>query len=923
MRATRSRMGRYLAWLEAERGLRFDDYDGAWRWSTDDPGAFWQSIWDHFDVRSATAPRARARGRVDARGALVPRGPPQLRRACAGAARAASGTDVVVVAHVADAGPRRAHRGRAARRGRPLPRRPRAARRPARRPGRGVPAQHPRDARRVPRHGRRSARSGRRARRSSGRAAVVDRFAQIEPVVLLAIDGYRYGDRDGRPGSRGGRDPGRAAVAACDGRRPVPAARVPGDGGGPRCDGVGGAARRRTGRSTFEPVPFDHPLYVLYSSGTTGLPKADRPRPRRHPARAPQGAGAAHGPRAGDRFFWFTTTGWMMWNYLVSGLAGRARRSSCSTATRPGPTSGRCGGWPPTHGSTYLGRRAPFLMACREAGLAPGRDRARPLARCAASGSTGRAAAGRRASAGSRDAVSDAIPVGSLSGGTDVCTGFVGPSPLRAGAGRARSAAGCSARRSRRSTRPGGRSSGAQGELVITAPMPSMPVGFWGDADGSRYGPRTSTTIPGVWRHGDWITITERGSCLITGRCDATLNRGGVRLGTAEFYAVVEAPAGGRRLARRPPRGRGRRPGRAAAVRRAPRTGRPSTTSSGAGSPPRCGPTCRRATCRTRSIAVPAIPRTLSGKKLEVPVKRILLGMDPELAASKDALADPASLEPRSRPCGRAAPVRRWRCSPARRTTVRRSGRDVRGPTRPSVRTRDHGAQRGGERPHSGMATRSTCSARPVGRRPVLPGCGKDRQDPIHWAATERARVARAGLTPPRAGNVPFPGSAPGSPEPAPSTGTDLEVRQVLDDRDPGTEEPRVRRPVRIGRGVDVERVDAHERRALARRGDRRRRARGTGYRAGTRPSPSGGRTPCGRGRRARRGRTAAARAHRSRGIPSPSRRPGPRARPRAARAAGPRGPAPSSWRWNGLSRYVPVLPHRVITSIANVTPGA
>ena len=243
-----------------------------------------------------------------------------------------------------------------------------------------------------------------------------------------------------------------------------------------------------------------------------------------------------------------------------------------------------------------------------------------------------------------RDAVSGEIPVGSLSGGTDVCTGFLGPSPLvPVWAGEIS----CRMLGARvEAFDEAGRSVvGSEGELVITAPMPSMPVGLWGDADGSRLREAYFATYPGVWRHGDWLTITERGSCIVTGRSDATLKRGGVRIGTAEFYGIVEAlpeiadslvvhleDAGG---------GPGElllfvvlRDGvelEEALRRRIGAALRDELS-------PRHVPDA--------IIAVPAVPRTLSGKKLEVPVKRILLGATPEIAASKDALADPRSLAP-------------------------------------------------------------------------------------------------------------------------------------------------------------------------------------------------------------------------------------------------------------------------------------
>ncbi len=280
-------------------------------------------------------------------------------------------------------------------------------------------------------------------------------------------------------------------------------------------------------------------------------------------------------------------------------------------------------------------------MACRAAGLTPGADE--DLSALRGVGSTGAPlpAAGFRWVA---DAVSDQIPLGSLSGGTDVCTGFLGPSPLVpvwAGEISCRML-GARVEAFDEEGRP---QVGRQGELVITAPMPSMPVGLWGDSDGSRMRAAYFEPWPGVWRHGDWLTITERGSCVITGRSDATLNRGGVRIGTAELYAVVEAlpevadslvvhledPGGG--------------PGElllfvalrdGAALDDGLRQRIKSALREGLS--PRHVP--------DEILEVPAIPRTLSGKKLEVPVKRIMLGLPAEAVASKDALADPRSLEP-------------------------------------------------------------------------------------------------------------------------------------------------------------------------------------------------------------------------------------------------------------------------------------
>jgi len=378
----------------------------------------------------------------------------------------------------------------------------------------------------------------------------------------------------------------------------------------------------------------------LYSSGTTGLPK---PIIHGHGGILLEHlkALALHtdlGP--GDRFCWFTTTGWMMWNYLVSALAagstvvlfdGNPAWPDLSTLWRLAAETRL----------TYLGASAPFLMACRAAGLTPGRDV--DLAALRGIGSTG-APLARAGYHWVHDAVSDAIPLGSLSGGTDLCTGFLGPSPLvRVWAGE------ISCRmlgaRVEAYDEHGQPVVGRQGELVITAPMPSMPVGFWGDTDGSRLRAAYFDAYPGAWRHGDWLTITERGSCVITGRSDATLNRGGVRLGTAEFYAVVEGlpgiadalvvhledPDGG--------------PGelllfvalRAGVTLDDPLRARIASALRD-GLSPRHVPDA--------VFAVPAVPHTLSGKKLEVPVKRILQGLPPDAAASKDALVDAGALAP-------------------------------------------------------------------------------------------------------------------------------------------------------------------------------------------------------------------------------------------------------------------------------------
>jgi acetoacetyl-CoA synthetase len=470
-----------------------------------------------------------------------------------------------------------------------------------------------------------------------GARAVTDRFAQIEPSVLVAVDGYRYGDR-----SLDRRAEVTAIAAALPTLRHVVQLGYLDPGSSP--PGLAGAVDTVTWPELLdsEPAPpqftvlsADHPLYVLFSSGTTGVPKAI--------VHGHGGIVAEHlkvlrlhqdiGP--GDRFFWFTTTGWMMWNYLVSGLLTGA--TLVLFDGDPGaPSLDTLWDVAAEAGISVFGVSAPFLMACRKAGVRPRRGRLRWV------GSTGAPlpAAGFRWVHGQAG-----IPVSSISGGTDVCTAFVGSSPLvpvRAGEISCR-LLGCAVD----AFTPDGRPCppGVTGELVLTAPMPSMPIGFWGDRDGARYRAAYFADFPGVWRHGDWVTFTDDGACVISGRSDATLNRGGVRLGTSDFYAVVEGfdevtdslvvhleDEGGDGLGRL-----------VLFVALAPGVALDEDLAA------RIDAALRR-DLSPRHVpdaieAVPAVPRTLSGKKLEVPVKRILSGTPPEQAASRESLADPTSLD--------------------------------------------------------------------------------------------------------------------------------------------------------------------------------------------------------------------------------------------------------------------------------------
>jgi acetoacetyl-CoA synthetase len=469
-----------------------------------------------------------------------------------------------------------------------------------------------------------------------GWRGVIDRFSQLTPKVLFCVDGYRYGgkefDRTAEmrriAGALGSLeqvvtlpylDPGRA--------QPF----VP---GGLAWDGVLGSPPVPAGEFAFEQVPFEHPLWVLFSSGTTGLPK---PIMHGHGGVVLEHLKALslhQDLRPGDVFTWYTTTGWMMWNYLAGGLlAGVTIVLYDGSATYP--ETDRLWRLAAEHGVTYLGVGAPYLVACMKAGLRPGAEVGLPALR--AIGSTG-SPLPPEAFGWVYEAVKPDLLLGSFSGGTDLCTGFVGPCPLlpvRAGVISGR----CLGAAVEAYDEDGKPVTGQVGELVITQPMPSMPVGFWNDPDGARYRESYFDMYPGIWRHGDWIEILPDGGCIIYGRSDATLNRGGVRMGTSEFYRAVEAfPEVGDSLVVDT--------GRLGADGRLILFVLPAEGAELDDDLRNRLRAALRAQLSPRHVPdeihqVPGIPRTLSGKKLEVPVRKILHGTDPERAADPNALADP------------------------------------------------------------------------------------------------------------------------------------------------------------------------------------------------------------------------------------------------------------------------------------------
>jgi acetoacetyl-CoA synthetase len=630
----RARMTEFIEWLRSERGLEIDGYDELWRWSVDDLEGFWSAIWEFFDVQAdgdpvpvlANAempgaewfPNARLNyaehvfaGKDDSETAILHAS--ELRELDSLSWAELREQVAAVAAGLGGLGVERGDR---------------------------VVAYMPNIPEAIVAF---LATASIGAVWSScspdfGPASVIDRFAQIEPKVLFAVDGYRYGGRDFDR---------RDVVAEVQAAMPsltrtivLPYLDPEVDIGGldaaiPWRDLTDAGAGAELG---FERVPFDHPLWVLYSSGTTGLPKA-----------IVQGQGGIllehlkklhlHvDAQPGDRLFWFTTTGWMMWNFIVSGLLTRAAIVLYDGS--PGyPDMSVLWDLAARAGITMFGTSAAYIAACMKDGVVPaeGRD----LSRLKAVGSTGSPLSPEGFEWVYEQLGADTW-LFSTSGGTDLCTAFVGGTPLLP-VYRGELQAPSLGAAIEAWDEDGNSVVGEVGELVVTKPMPSMPVFFWGDEDGSRYRASYFEHYPGVWRHGDWIELTPRRTAIIYGRSDSTINRAGIRMGTSEIYRavlgvedvldalVVDVPRSGtdgwmplfvvlREGAELDDEMR------AEIVRRI------------------------REACSPRHVpdeiyAIPEVPRTLSNKVLEVPVKRILMGTPPEEAASRDSLANPAALD--------------------------------------------------------------------------------------------------------------------------------------------------------------------------------------------------------------------------------------------------------------------------------------
>ena len=635
-RIERANITAFIRWLARERHLSFANYTQLWRWSATQIEAFWQAIWDYFDVQASAPAECVLRSREMPGAQWFP----GARLNYAEHALRHERPNATAVLHLSERQPLAALSWEEL--GGKVRILATQLRKLGIRPGDRVVANLPN----IP-----EALIAMLATTSLGAIwsscgpdfgtrGVVDRFAQLQPKVLLCVDGYQYG---GKPFER--RAELEKIIAQLptlerviylpylirDDRRPLSAHTV-------LWDDLLAQPPVPASEFRFEQMPFDAPLWILFSSGTTGLPKAITHGHGGVLLEQLKALRLMMDLHPGERMFFFTTTGWMMWNFLASALiADVVPVLYDGNPAYPEPDIL----WKMVEQSrtSFFGASPTYQAILAKAGIVP-RERfdLSGLDSIMLAGSPVTA----ECTAWFYDHVKQDVWVGSGSGGTDVCSGFVGgvvTLPVRAGEITAAALGVAAFAFNER----GEQVVNEVGELVITQPMPSMPVGFWNDPDGQRYADSYFREFPGVWRHGDFFRVNERCGCFVLGRSDATLNRNGVRIGTAEIYRSLatlpeiedclivnlDLPGGtffmplfvkltsGCTLEQ-------------TIVEKIRATLRREYS-------PRHVP--------DKICAVDEIPTTLTGKKLEIPVRRILMGVPVEKAANRDAVANPSSLD--------------------------------------------------------------------------------------------------------------------------------------------------------------------------------------------------------------------------------------------------------------------------------------
>ena len=628
---SRATITKYLKWLDSEKGLSFKDYNSLWEWSVTEIENFWQSLWHFFDIKSSKPytsilSERKMPGAKWFQGSELNYAEHVFRHMSTERPALIFQSEIVplteisweefyqqvasVAAGLRNLGVKRGDR---------------------------VVAYMPNIPQTLVAF---LACASIGATWSScspdfGTRSVIDRFNQIGPKVLFAVDGYQYGGKafDLRPAVAELRQ----SIETLEKTILVPYLKL--DAGPEGSDEVlaWGDVLGLSSELTFEQVSFDHPLWVVYSSGTTGLPK-----------------GLVHGHggillefmkfsrlhmdiQPGDRFFWFSTTGWVMWNINQGSLLAGATPILYDGS--PGyPDLNVLWDLATKAKMTFFGTSAAYLTGCMHAGLEPGEKN--DLSNLKAIGSTG-SPLPVEGFKWVYERVKSDILLGSTSGGTDPCTGFLGSCPLlpvRAGELQCR----CLGVNARAFDESGRSLIDEVGEMVITEPMPSMPLYLWNDPDNSHYIASYFDMYPGVWRHGDWVKFSSRGSGVILGRSDSTINRLGVRMGSSEIYSAVEdlAEVTDSLVIGFEPPGGGYLMPLFIVLKDGIELGEDLKKKIN---------TKIRSTLSPRHVpdeiyAISDVPRTLNAKKLEVPVKKILTGVPLENAVNVDSMANPDSI---------------------------------------------------------------------------------------------------------------------------------------------------------------------------------------------------------------------------------------------------------------------------------------